>query len=102
MNCVKATRPGGVISNVGYHGEGEYVRIPRREWGVGMSDQTIRTGLCPGGRERMSRLLRLLETGRIDPTVMTTHRYSFDRIEEAFDVMARKADGVLKPLITFG
>jgi isopropanol dehydrogenase (NADP+) len=94
MNCVKATRPGGVISNVGYHGEGEYVRIPRREWGVGMSDQTIRTGLCPGGRERMSRLLRLLETGRIDPTVMTTHRYSFDRIEEAFDVMARKADGV--------
>ncbi|HMS86081.1 MAG TPA: alcohol dehydrogenase catalytic domain-containing protein, partial [Nitrospira sp.] len=36
--CVKATRPGGTISNVGYHGEGDSVRMPRQEWGVGMSD----------------------------------------------------------------
>ena len=47
--CIKATRPGGTISNVGYHGDGESVPIPRLEWGVGMSDKTIRTGRCPGG-----------------------------------------------------
>jgi threonine dehydrogenase-like Zn-dependent dehydrogenase len=47
--CVRATRPGGTISNVGYHGDGETVGIPRAEWGVGMSDKTIRTALCPGG-----------------------------------------------------
>lgn len=101
INCVRATRPGGTISNVGYHGDGEYVRIPRREWGVGMGDKTLRTALCPGGKERMGRLLRLLELGRVDPTPMTTHRYSFDQIETAFQVMDQKADGILKPLIQF-
>jgi threonine dehydrogenase-like Zn-dependent dehydrogenase len=102
MNCIRATRPGGTISNVGYHGEGDYVRIPRLDWGVGMNDQTIRTGLCPGGKERMGRLMRLLGTGRVDPTPMTTHRFSFDQIEEAFHLMDTKGDGILKPLITFG
>lgn len=101
MNCVRATRPGGTISNVGYHGSGEYVRIPRVDWGVGMSDKTIRTGLCPGGRERMSRLLRFLATNRVDPTPMTTHRFRFAEIEKAFRIMDRKEDGVIKPLIQF-
>ncbi len=100
-NCVRVTRPGGTISNVGYHGEGEFVGIPRLDWGVGMSDQTIRTGLCPGGRERMGRLLRLLERGRIDPMPLTTHRFRFDEIERAFGMMASKSDGIIKPLIEF-
>lgn len=101
MNCIKVTRPGGVVSNVGYHGEGEFVRIPRIDWGVGMSDQTIRTGLCPGGAERMGRLLGLLALGRIDPSPMTTHRMPFARVEEAFRLMETKSDGVVKPLLTF-
>jgi isopropanol dehydrogenase (NADP+) len=100
-NCVKVTRPGGTISNVGYHGEGDTVPIPRLEWGVGMSDKTIRTGLCPGGRERLMRLLRLLELRRIDPTPMTTHRFAFEEIEKAFRLMVTKADGIIKPLILF-
>lgn len=101
MGCVKATRPGGTISNVGYHGHGDFVRIPRLEWGVGMSDKTIRTGLCPGGSERMKRLMRLIQTGRVDPTPMTTHRFPFSQIEKAFRMMKTKEDGILKPLITF-
>lgn len=48
--CVKVTRSGGVISNIGYHGEGHYVKIPRLAWGVGMSDKIIGAALCPGGR----------------------------------------------------
>src|SRR5262245_31941324 len=100
-NCIKVTRPGGTISNVGYHGHGEAVPIPRLEWGVGMSDKTIRTGLCPGGAERMKRLLRLLVTGRIDPSPMTSHRFTFDQIEKAFRMMQTKEDNILKPLITF-
>ncbi|HEV2429653.1 MAG TPA: NAD(P)-dependent alcohol dehydrogenase [Thermoplasmata archaeon] len=101
INCVRATRPGGTISNIGYHGDGEYVRIPRLDWGVGMNDKTIRTGLCPGGRERMERLLKFLERGRVDPTPLTTHRFRFDEIEKAFRMMETKADGILKPLIEF-
>lgn len=99
--CVKCARPGGTISVAGYFGEGEYVNIPRLEWGVGMSDKTIRTGLCPGGSERMKRLIRLIQTGRVDPTLLTTHRFTFDQVDKAFDLMASKKDGVVKPLVSF-
>jgi threonine dehydrogenase-like Zn-dependent dehydrogenase len=98
---VKATRPGGTISVVGYYGDGDYVHIPRLDWGVGMSDKTIRTGLCPGGRERMLRLMRLIETKKVDPTKMTTHTFKFDEVDRAFDMMDTKEDGMIKPLIMF-
>lgn len=100
-DCVKSTRPGGTISITGYFGEGEYVNIPREEWGVGMSDKTIRTGLCPGGKERMKRLMRLIKNDRVDPTPMTTHRFDLDELDQAFQIMKTKADGVIKPLIEF-
>jgi isopropanol dehydrogenase (NADP+) len=99
--AVKITKPGGTISNTGYFGEGDFVRIPRAEWGVGMADKTIATGLCPGGRLRMQRLLRVLEAKRVDPTLMTTHRFTFDNMERAFEVSDQKLDDVVKPLIVF-
>jgi len=102
QNAVKVTKPGGVISNAGYHGKGDFVSIPRMEWGVGMAEKTIRTGLCPGGRLRMQRLLRLLQAKRLDPTRMTTHRFGFNDIEKAFEMMDKKRDGIIKPLIVFG
>jgi threonine dehydrogenase-like Zn-dependent dehydrogenase len=101
QTAVKITKPGGTISNIGYFGEGDFVRIPRAEWGVGMADKTIATGLCPGGRLRMERLLQLLETNRVDPTHMTTHRFRFDEMERAFEVSDKKLEDVIKVLITF-
>ena len=85
----------------GYFGDGDYVKIPRLAWGVGLGDKTIRTGLCPGGRERMARLIRLLEVGRVDPRPMTTHRFAFDQVDQAFRLMETKEDGIIKPLISF-
>lgn len=102
QSCVKVTKAGGVISNCGYHGEGEFVHLPRVEWGVGMAEKTIATGLCPGGRLRMERLLRILEMKRVDPTIMTSHTFAFDDMERAFEVMDKKLDGVIKPLVVFG
>jgi threonine dehydrogenase-like Zn-dependent dehydrogenase len=99
--CIKVTRPGGTISNVGYHGHGDYLQIPRVAWGVGMGDKTIRTALCPGGKERMQRLLRLLERGRVDPTPLTTHTFYFNELPKAFHMMEAKEDGIIKPLILF-
>lgn len=101
QQCVKVTKPGGMISNAGYHGDGDFIEIPRVEWGVGMAEKDIATGLCPGGHLRISRLLRLLEAGRIDPTPMTTHVFGFSEIEKAFRMMEGKEDGMIKPLIEF-
>lgn len=100
-SCVRATRPGGTISVAGYYGEGDYIRLPRVDWGVGMGDKVIRTGLCPGGNERMKRLIRLIESGRVDPTPLTTHRFDFEDVDKALALMATKEDGVIKPLVLF-
>ena len=66
-----------------------------------MSDKVIRTGLCPGGKERMNRLMRLIQTKRVDPLLMTTHRFPFSDIEHALHMMQTKEDGMIKPLIVF-
>jgi threonine dehydrogenase-like Zn-dependent dehydrogenase len=49
----------------------------------------------------MSRLFRLMLTGRVDPTPMTTHEVSFDDVEHAFHLMETKAEGIIKPLVLF-
>ncbi|TCJ15086.1 NAD(P)-dependent alcohol dehydrogenase [Rubrobacter taiwanensis] len=101
-NCIRATKPGGTISNIGYHGEGGMtLSIPLPEFGYGMSDKKVQTALCPGGRERMNRILRLMEIGKVDPTPMTTHRFPFSEVERAFQMMATKEDNIIKPLITY-
>lgn len=100
--CVEVTRPGGTISNVGFHGTGTHVPLPREAWGSGVGGKTIRTALSPGGAERMARLMRLVANRRVDPTPMTTHRFPFDDLATAFRMMDRKEDDVVKPLIAFG
>ena len=101
QNAISVTKAGGTISNAGYHGHGDFVGIPRLDWGVGMAEKTITTGLCPGGRLRLERLLRLLQMGRVDPTHMTTHIFPFEELVRAFEVMEKKLEGVIKPLIVF-
>lgn len=66
-----------------------------------MGEKVIGTGLCLGGAEQMKRLMRLLETGRVNPLPLTTHRFAFTNVEKAFELMRTKADGILKPLISF-
>jgi threonine dehydrogenase-like Zn-dependent dehydrogenase len=100
--AIRVTKPGGRISNIGYHGENpEPLQIPLEPFGMGMSDKKILTALCPGGNERMQRLFRLMLNGKVDPTPMTTHEFGFDEIERAFELMGNKQDGIIKPLIHF-
>lgn len=40
-----------------------------RAWGVGMEEKTITTSLCPGGSLRKGRMLQLLESKHIEPTL---------------------------------
>ena len=100
--CVRVTKGGGRVSNIGYHGENPApLQLPLEEFGLGMGDKAVNTGLCPGGSERLTRIMRLMASGRVDPTPMTTHEFTFDDIEQAFEMMQTKADGIIKPLIRF-
>jgi len=99
--AIKMLKPGGCIGNVNYFGDGEYLNIPRAEWGVGMGHKTIAGGLMPGGRLRMEKLASLLVTGRIDTSKLLTHRFKgFDKIEEALMLMKDKPKDLIKPVVT--
>lgn len=98
--AIKILKPGGVIGSVNYLGSGDYVKIPREEWGCGMSHKQIRCGLMPGGRLRSEKLLKVIQAGRVDPGKMITHRFEgFDHMEEALLLMKNKPADLIKPLV---
>ena len=99
-SAVRMLKPGGVIGNVNYLGEGEYVRIPRAEWGAGMGHKTIAGGLMPGGRRRMEKLVSLIESKRLDPSHLITHRFQgMENIEKALMLMKDKPRSLIKPVV---
>jgi threonine dehydrogenase-like Zn-dependent dehydrogenase len=91
LRCVRA---GGTVSSLGvYSGK---LQLPYEAFAAGLGDHTIVTTLCPGGKERMGRLLRMVETGRFDPTPLITHTFALSEINEAYRIFSNRLDGVLK------
>lgn len=99
--AVKMLKPGGAIGSVNYLGSGEFIKIPRIEWGVGMGHKRIYAGLTPGGRLKMEKMAALVETGKLDVSKLITHRFEgFDKIEEALMLMKDKPRDLIKPVVT--
>lgn len=99
-DAVKMLKPGGAIGNVNYLGEGESIKIPRVEWGVGMGHKRISGGLTPGGRLKMEKMASLLKTKRLDTSHLVTHVFEgFDKIEEALMLMKNKPADLIKPVV---
>ena len=96
-SCLRVLRPGGVLSSLGvYSGK---LSLPLDAFAAGLGDHRIVTTLCPGGKERMRRLMAVVASKRVDFTPMVTHRFSLDEIEKAYDLFANQRDGVLKVAI---
>jgi alcohol dehydrogenase len=97
-SCLRVLRPGGVLSSLGvYSGK---LELPLDAFAAGLGDHTVVTTLCPGGKERMRRLMNVVASGRVDLRPLVTHRFSLDRIEEAYELFANQGDGVLKVAVT--
>lgn len=100
IDAVKMLKPGGRIGNVNYLGSGEFIRLPRVEWGAGMGHKTIAGGLMPGGRDRMERLASLIDMGRLDAGKLVTHKFKgFEKIEDALMLMKEKPKDLIKPVV---
>jgi threonine dehydrogenase-like Zn-dependent dehydrogenase len=97
-SALRVLRPGGTLSSLGVY-SGDLV-IPADALWAGLGDTRIVTSLCPGGKERMRRLMGVIESGRVDLSAMVTHRFSLDRVEEAYELFANQRDGVLKVALT--
>ncbi len=91
---LRVLKPGGTLSSLGVYSED--LKIPLSAFAAGLGDHKINTALCPGGKERMRRLLRVIQDERVDLSALVTHEYSLENIVDAYDLFANQRDGVLK------
>jgi alcohol dehydrogenase len=96
--ALRVLRPGGTLSSLGVYSSD--LTIPVGPFAAGLADLKIVTTLCPGGKERMRRLMSVIAAGRVDLKPLVTHRFKLDQIEEAYDLFGHQRDGVLKVAIT--
>jgi len=90
-------RPGGTVSSLGVYSSD--LTIPLSAFAAGLGDHRINTALCPGGKERMRRLMNVLTAQRLDLGILVTHHYRLDDIVAAYDLFSHQRDGVLKVAI---
>lgn len=96
-NALRCLRAGGTLSSLGvYSGK---LQLPYDAFAAGIGDYKIVTTLCPGGKERMRRLMSMVQSKRFDPTPLLTHSFKLEDIVEAYDLFASRRDGVLKVAI---
>ncbi|GLT00538.1 alcohol dehydrogenase [Sphingobium jiangsuense] len=95
--ALRVLRPGGTLSSLGVYSSD--LRIPLDAFSAGLGDNRIVTTLCPGGKERMRRLMEIIASGRVDTGSLVTHRFGLDDIETAYDLFGHQRDGVLKVAI---
>jgi threonine dehydrogenase-like Zn-dependent dehydrogenase len=96
--ALRVLRPGGTLSSLGVYSTD--LTIPLGPFAAGLSDVKIVTTLCPGGKERMRRLMSVISSGRVDLKPLVTHRFKLDQIAEAYELFGHQRDGVLKVAIT--
>jgi threonine dehydrogenase-like Zn-dependent dehydrogenase len=93
-NALRAIRPGGTLSSLGVY-SGKLV-APYEALYAGLGDQRIVTTLCPGGKERMRRLMAMVDCGRVDLTPLVTHHFAHDDNHEEYELFRQQRDCVLK------
>lgn len=96
-NCLRSVRPGGTVSSLGVYGG--KVEMPVEPFVYGIGDIRVVSTLCPGGKERMRRLMQMVKSGKINLKQLLTHSFTLDNILEAYDLFSHQRDGVLKVAI---
>jgi alcohol dehydrogenase len=84
--CTELIRPGGRVANVGVHGKCVALHLEK----LWIRDVTITTGIVDTRTTPM--LLKLVEGGRLDPTVFATHHFALTDVEQGYDVFAAAAE----------
>ncbi|MDX6541186.1 MAG: alcohol dehydrogenase [Gaiellales bacterium] len=78
-------RPGGRVANIGVHGQPVTLHLEK----LWIRDVTLTTGLVD--TYTIPRLMRLISSGRLDPTIFATHRFALGNTMDAYDTFADAA-----------
>jgi len=95
LTTAALVRPGGTIANIGVHGVP--VEIPMHEMWI--QNVTLTMGLVD--TVSIPTLLKMVASGRIPAEKMGTHTFTFNQMDEAYDVFKNAAaNSALKVVIT--
>jgi len=94
LTCEDIVAPGGVIANIGVHGVKADLHLERLwDRNIAITTRLVDTVTTP-------MLLKTVQSGRIDPRKLITHRFKFDKIVDAYYTFAAAAEThALKVLI---
>jgi threonine dehydrogenase-like Zn-dependent dehydrogenase len=93
-SALRSVRPGGTVSSLGVYSG--HLQVPVDAFAAGLGDHHIVTSLCPGGKERMRRLMSIVAAKRFPFRDLVTHPFKLADIEAAYDLFAHQRDGVMK------
>jgi alcohol dehydrogenase len=96
-NALRSVRPGGTVSSLGVYSG--HLQVPLDAFAAGLGDHHIVTSLCPGGKERMRRLMSIVAAKRFPFGDLVTHPFKLADIEAAYDLFSHQRDGVMKVAI---
>jgi alcohol dehydrogenase len=96
-NALRCVRPGGTVSSLGVYSG--HLTLPLDAFAAGLGDHKIVTSLCPGGKERMRRLMSIVAAKRLPFQELVTHSFRLADIEAAYDLFSNQRDGVMKVAI---
>jgi alcohol dehydrogenase len=84
--CQDIVAPGGTIANIGVHGHSAELHLERL-WSqnIAITTRLVDTVSTP-------MLLKTVLSHRVDPTRLITHRFTFDRVMDAYDTFARASE----------
>jgi alcohol dehydrogenase len=94
ITCEDIVAPGGITANIGVHG----VKVDLHLEKLWDRNNAITTRLVDTITTPM--LLKTVQSGRIDPKRLITHRFQIDRIDDAYAIFGQAAKtGAIKVLI---
>jgi alcohol dehydrogenase len=93
QNALKVTRFGGVVSSVGVYGAFPIVSFPTD--GTFLHRRFVTT-LCPGGSDRLRRMMDLTRYGKVDLRPLFTHQMKLADTVAAYDLFRDRRNGVIK------
>lgn len=94
QSCLQIARPGGTVSFTGLFWE----PFPMNMTDFFLRNLSLRGGLAPS-RTYIPRLMPLVESGKLDPTLVISHRLPLEQTPKGYELMDQKKDGAIKVVL---
>lgn len=95
QSCLQITRPGGTVSITGLFWE----TFPMNMTDFFLRNLNLRGGVAPS-RAYIPRLMPLVESGKLNPTHVISHRLPLSQAAKGYELMDERKEGAIKVVLS--